>query len=335
MRKAILLPLLLVSTTAWAIRPVEDLLLPAELSLYRQKPQYRARMDLFRKVLERQVGQLTRLAQTQSLKPSQDLLADIRWLCIHGIAETQEADSRDFRSKQVRKLEIRIRHFATVVDDLKKNFLVEQHTLFETTVGHLEAFRNQLLGQLFDNSLSLPEPGSLSALPRRGSATSGSASQRRGGLTITGDQFTDHEYTAIQEAQELVKRVEVFLEIATARVEEVQRRVQRREWTGKDPNPLEFYTNAQLMRAYQRAVEGTMINIDEKAKYRSVPKKDIEKSLKKLNTKMVDFLPLFQIFTAFSIQEQDREFYRQIQQALKSSETARKGSQMGLGAPVQ
>ena len=334
MRKAILVPLLLVSTTTWAKRPVEELLLPAELNLYRQKPQYRARMDLFRKVLERQVGQLTRLAQAQSLEPAQNLLEDIRWLCIHGITETQEADRRDFRSKQVRKLEIRIRHLATAVDDLKKSFLVEQHSLFETTVRHLEAFRNQLLGQLFDNSLSLPEPGLLSAFPRA-PATARSASQRPGVLTITGDQFTDREYTAIQQAQELFKRVEVFLNITASRMEEIQRRIQQRKWTEKDPNALEFYTNAQLMRAYQRAVEGIMINIDEKAKYRFVTKKDIRKSLKKLNSTMVEFLPLLKTFTAFSIQEQDQEFYRQIQQALKSSEIARKGSQMGLGAPVK
>ena len=130
-------------------------------------------------------------------------------------------------------------------------------------------------------------------------------------------------------------RVKVFLKIAEARLDEIERRMARIEWEKEDPNPLEFYTYAQLARAYQRSLAGIMINIDEKARYKIASEKDIKKSLELLNSGIQTFLPRLEPVKKLAEDRQDEDLYLEWREAWKASRKALQGSQFGLGAPAK
>ncbi len=316
-----------------------EVLSKSEIQDYQKTSSYRSRMGVMRDAFERYTGQITRETKAKKLERAKATLSKIRSLSQFGVDETAGADPKDFRSKKVKKLEIRLRKLAEVLEDLSLSVPFEYGAQYRETVESLEQLRGLLLVQLFGDSISSPNG---SAAARFGSGAKmgfsgrsfATSAQRRGGTGILGDQFTDEEYEKVQDAQELVKRVEVFLEIAEARLDEIERRLQRREWEKKDPNPLEFYTEAQMVHAYQRAIDGIMVNIDEKHSYKLASKKDVRKSLKKLNKKILEFLPRLEPLEKIAIDRQDQQLYRVVRLALKSSEIARKGSQLGLGAPA-
>jgi hypothetical protein len=147
------------------------------------------------------------------------------------------------------------------------------------------------------------------------------------------DRFTDDEYTQIQLAQKLTKRVEVFLEIARSRLREIQRRADKVEWVEEEENPLEFYTYWDMVHAYRQAIDGIMINIDEKAIYKTASEKDIEESLKELNKGIEEFIPKLEPIKQLAIELQDQALYKELLEAEETSITAQKGSLYGLGAP--
>ena len=161
------------------------------------------------------------------------------------------------------------------------------------------------------------------------------ARQRRIRSSISGDQFTDAEFELLRDAQELKPRVKVFLEIAEARLDEIERRTAGIEWEKEDPNPLEFYIYAQLVRAYQRSLQGIMINIDEKASYKSATEKDIKKSLELLNSRIQTFVPRLEPVKKLAEDRQNEDLYLEWREAWKASQKALQGSQFGLGAPAE
>ena len=163
--------------------------------------------------------------------------------------------------------------------------------------------------------------------------TAAEPAQRRIRSSISGDQFTGVEYEQVQDAQELKPRVKVFLKIAEARLDEIERRMARIEREKEDPNPLEFYTYAQLARAYQRSLAGIMINIDEKARYKIASEKDIKKSLELLNSGIQTFLPRLEPVKKLAEEREDEDLYLEWREAWKASRKALQGSQFGLGAP--
>ena len=326
---------------------LEDFLTPAEINKYQGTSSYKERMDLLRKVLDRQSRKITSLVKQRLLRESTELLQEIQSAAQLGLEENRRAveqGGKDLRSKPVRKLEIKVRKLTETLNELKVAVPYESRIRFEETAEQLESFRDRLLNQLFEQSLSfhgnLPlrtERSTVEELPPLATSwlPSSVQSRVRGATDIRGDQFTEEEYDKVQEAQELEKRVEVFLEIAEARLVEIERRMKEDKWDKKDPNPLEFFTYAQMMHAYWRALEGIMINIDEKAKYKLAEPKEIKKSLKALNKKIQDFIPRLEPVRQLSIDLKDEELYGETRKGMKASDTALKGSQMGLGAPAE
>jgi hypothetical protein len=325
-----------------ALQPLGEILTPHEFRRYQEKPTYRGHLDVFKTALDRLTGTITGLVHERSLDGIAEALYDLHSLATHGLEEAEAATNpKDFRSKQVKRLEIRLRKLVETLDDLKLAVPFESRMEFEETALRLEMFRDKLLGQLFGSktpdkpSASLQYPGNSPSVTFV-SIHSGAAAgfiQRRARTGVSGDQFTSEEYEKIQDAQELLKRVKAFIEIAESRLVEIHRRIDKVEWDKEEENPLEFYTVAQMVHAYQRAIEGIMVNIDEKAKYKMAKKKEIRKSLELLNKKMQEFIPKLEPLEQLAIDTNDEELDYEVRKAKISSGTALKGSQMGIGAP--
>ncbi|MFQ5740356.1 MAG: hypothetical protein ACE5JX_15215 [Acidobacteriota bacterium] len=333
--------LFLVAQTGETI-PLADLLSSKEMRVYQSKPSYKDRMDLFRKVLERYSKDISSSVRKRNIEETIQHLKEIRALTHYGEKQAQRVKKpKELSSKQVKKLEIRVRKLVQTLADLAIAVPFEYREEFEATEQRLESFRNQLLKQLFGTALTPQE--SSGKRVAAGWATQSfwplaTETRQRRSSGVSGDQFTQAEYEKIQLAQKLSNRVKVFLKIAESRLREISTRIrdhQEKEQDPKESNPLEFFTPAQMVHAYSKAIDGVMVNIDDRAKRKTESKKEIHKSLKQLNKRILKFIPQLEAFQEFALQTRDEELYREVQKAMKTSDIARKGSQLGLGAPVK
>ncbi|MDA2933901.1 hypothetical protein MYX82_06110 [Acidobacteria bacterium AH-259-D05] len=319
---------------------LKDLLTNREFRDYQRKPRYRDRIDLFRKVFERDASLLERYVKRNQMEESSDLLGKIHALCHHVEKESSGVEkSGDLRSKQVKNLEIRLRKLVETIKDLQAVSAFEYMERFEVTTEALEKLRKilltQLLGGLKTKASIRPRDGreSMASLISFHPSTAISAVKPATEPWQSNDRFTDEEYSKIQLNQELYGRVKVFLEIAESRLEEIRRRMEKREWEEEEENPLEFYTYWDMVHAYRRAIDGVMVNIDEKAIHRLAAEKDIQKSLKELNERIGIFIPQLEPIKQLAIKLQDRVLFQELTEAEEISVIAQKGSLYGLGAP--
>src|SRR5947209_20571310 len=73
--------------------------------------------------------------------------------------------------------------------------------------------------------------------------------------------LTPKEIEKIQEAQELDKRVKLYLDAATLRLKTVEERFRGQESNPGDP--LEFFSIEEMLEGYCRIVRSVMFNVDD------------------------------------------------------------------------
>ncbi len=320
--------------TAGPILPLEDVLSEKRLAKYQSKTKYHDRLKVLREALEARSKRLPLLIDQRNLATIYRSLGEMRTICSYAMdISLEETKEKERRSKEVKKLEIVLRKLGEILRDTKLEVPLENRAPFDQTKQELEELREQLLRQLFGKALG----GSSSD---RFQFTSGAvtsapvpARSQRGLWDL--DKFTEEEFSDIQEAQELRKRVEVLLEIADARFDEIDRRRSGLEWEDEEPNPLEFHTYEDMLFAYTRALEAIMSNIDEKAEMRTAPEKDIRKSLKELEKKVKKFIPRLEALEDLIRSQKDEALADQYLEALETSDTAHQGALYGLGAPTE
>lgn len=327
-------------------KKLEELFNTKELRKYRAQVRYKDRMEVFTDVLKRFSQLLRGQVEKKKVEELLDTLDTLQSLSRHALAEPMPANKKELRSGEVRKLEIRIRKLVEDIEDAKSIAPYEYRVEFDESIDDLTDLRNQLLENMFGDAVKRRESepdGDMMQFQFAPSA--GGAQETRYSTEISGDKFTDEEFERIRDNQGLRKRVDIFLEIAEARLNEISRRMNNEEWKpsgkgkGKDKetevNPLEFFTTEEMIHAYDRALNSAMINIDEKVKYKLEKEKDVRKALEKLNKKINEFAPRLGAVKELAIKNKDEVLYREVARAEKTTEIARKGSAYGLGAPAQ
>lgn len=331
------------------VPPLEEVFTQSELRLYRAKNDYKSHMNLFRKALERNSKFLTAYAKKSDLGPVLKVLADMRALSEHAARETPTR-GKDGRSRETKRLEIRARRIVEVMEDLKLTLPFEYRDDFDECIRSLEKLRKHLLDQLFGR-YTRPDSWSGSGLAhvlRLSAPVSAAVSYSQ-----SADGFTDKEYAKIQRAQKLDRRTRVFLEIAEDRIEALEERWTR--LTGQEPvtagkkrkkkkkkskdeedeGPLAFHAHWELLHAYERAIDGIMINIDEKANQRRLSGKEIEKVLKRFCENVLKFKPRLETMEKLAVQLDDDDYWLTLEEAKKTTEIARKGCRLGLGGDLE
>ena len=318
--------------------PLEDLLSSSEFHQYLKKPRYRDRMDLFGKVLERYQAGLRALVDASQIEEALRLLLKLRGLSHYIVEEEpQSAHRKDLNSKQVRNLEITIRNLIEAIDGFRQVVPFRYQPNFEAASQALQISRSRLLVQIFGEAMvSRSQQSERSARFGMHGILHGffrtvlSARAVNSSSQPTDDRFTEKELEKIRLNQKLVKRVDFFLKIAEDRLKEIQRRLAKTEWEKEEENPLEFHTFHDLIHAYERAIDAIMTNIDEKASLQLAKQKDIQKSLKKLNKKILEFIPQLAALKERAVELQDEELYNAVVKAEETSTIARDGSGPGL-----
>ncbi|MEJ2077578.1 MAG: hypothetical protein P8020_00095 [Acidobacteriota bacterium] len=314
--------------------PLDQILSARDLAKYKSEERYHSKVEILRKAIERRADHLPDQIEARDLPVISRNLAEIRGLTSSALEISLNVTDKDERRhKEVKKLEIELRKLSINLGDLSLAVPLEDRTQFETTRQLLEDLRNQLLRQLFGKAIGQAAPATgMEALPEAYRAS------RAGYLSTAGhaqglwdvDKFTEDEFRRIQEAQKLARRVEVFLDIAEQRLNEIDRRRNGVEWDKEEPNPLEFYMYQEMLHAYVRALEGIMANIDSKARNGSESTKDVRKALEKLETKSTEFQSRLEEIHPFIREQHDRALSNVFDKAVETTTVAGKGARYGL-----
>lgn len=73
--------------------------------------------------------------------------------------------------------------------------------------------------------------------------------------------LTPQEITKIQDAQEIEKRIKIYMEAAELRLKSAQERLTGKE--AAEGDPLEFYTVEDMLDGYYRILRSVMLNLDD------------------------------------------------------------------------
>ncbi len=351
---AVVLGFLTAAAAPLSTDSLQDLLSKKHYREYQSKDKYKDRIDVLRKAMEDEMDTLRKQVEDRNID---EILVSLHRLA--RLAEFAQQDKpspshrKDAKSRQVKKMEIRLRKMSENVVDLKRSVPFEYRQEFDVTNKALETLRDQLLVQLFGKPAKsiTPEPSASLAVPGQAVPVAFSwvppAATTQTMALANADRFTDKEYVKIQERQDLKGRADVFLDIAKSRLDEIERRSQHKPRVSEDDkgekgkqekkeeNPLEFFTYTDMVHAYDRALNSLMINIDEQMSRKIVKEKDLKKVLEKLNKEVTEFMPRLEAVKQLAIDRKDEQLYREVEKAQKTSALARKGSLLGLGAPAK
>ncbi len=131
--------------------PLEALLSPKHYREYQRRPEYKKRLDVYRESLSDHASSLRSHVNRQDLNEGLVVLGKIRALAHYALEEPSRssASPKDFRSKEVKKLEIRIRRLIDTLNDAKNSIPYRYRNSFEQAEQDLEDLRNLLLEELF------------------------------------------------------------------------------------------------------------------------------------------------------------------------------------------
>lgn len=312
---------------------LETILPGSEYERFIEESRYRNRIRILRRAMEHKLQQLDIFLQHAEPEHMLRLLSEVGVLADAALEESEkEEDQGELRHREVKRLEIMLRKTIDDLERMQLAFSFDERRPFEETREKLIELRTRLLSQLFGEAL-IESEGRAAPLPiAHGFAPSRAVGAQ--GLEVI-DRFTLEEFEKVQDARKITDRVKVLMEIASDRLEEIERRRQEQEWTQKDPNPLEYFTYPDLLHAYSRALNSAMVNIDEQATRSMATEKDIRKALEELNRKVQQFLPQLNGLEEFVREREVGELTRKYRDAVKATETAFQGSLYGLGAPVE
>jgi len=132
--------------------PLEELLTPHEYRTYVENPKYRKRLNIYRACISRNASALRNYVRKRQIRETREFLDNIRALTRYVLEEPSraQASSKDFRSNEAKKLEIRLRHLLNSLHDYQMAVPFEHRGEFEAAARDVGELRDQLLGQLFN-----------------------------------------------------------------------------------------------------------------------------------------------------------------------------------------
>ncbi len=311
---------------------LDRILPPSTLQRYRDAD-YPEQMKIIRRTIQ---NTCTRL-KVQVARNEQDeylrRLEELKTLGDEALARSRETTSKKMLThKEVKSLEIELRYTLNLLEDLKMEVHYEIRNHFYPSVDSLDRLRKHLFLQLFEAARSFETELGNTALGFAG----GSARLREASMLLpaqglhTIDRFTEEEFRSIQTSRTLDDRIEVILEIAESRLNEIERRESGAEWDEEDPNPLEFFTYEDLLHAYNRALEAAMHSIDDDFE-RGISRMDeIEDSLDELNKSCREFEPRLIKMENLIREIKSLDLAKKLSQAQELTSAALKGTETGL-----
>lgn len=140
--------------------------------------------------------------------------------------------------------------------------------------------------------------------------------------------LTPKEIEKIQEAQEIEKRIKIYLEAASLRLKTCEDRL-----NGKEPvegDPLEFYSVEEMLEGYYRIFTSVMHNLDEAAEKPGTDRSKLIKALKNLEESTEKASKDLAILKRMAEDGQREQVWNLVNRALEITKGARDGAEVGL-----
>jgi len=140
--------------------------------------------------------------------------------------------------------------------------------------------------------------------------------------------LTPDEIFKIQEAQEVEKRIKIYMDAAALRLKTAEERLQGKESVAGDP--LEFFTVQEMLDGYNRIIRSVMFNLDEAAEKPSTDRGKLNKALKNLKDGAEKATKDLDVVKKIAEEKKDEEVWNLTNQGLEITESAREGAETGL-----
>ena len=140
--------------------------------------------------------------------------------------------------------------------------------------------------------------------------------------------LTPDEIFKIQEAQEIDKRIKIYMDAAALRLKTAEERLQGKESVAGDP--LEFFTVQEMLDGYYRIIRSVMFNLDEAAERPSTDRGKLNKALKNLKDGTEKATKDLGVIKKMAEEKKDEPVWNITNQGLDITESARQGAETGL-----
>jgi hypothetical protein len=142
------------------------------------------------------------------------------------------------------------------------------------------------------------------------------------------DFLTDQEIKKIQEAQEIDRRVKVYMEAAEFRLKTAQERLSGVESIEGDP--LEFFTPEEMLDGYYRILKSVMLNLDDAYQEPLADLNKIKGGLKSLRKSTDNAGKQLEILRRIAEEKRKQELWNLVNKAMDITEGAHEGAVYGL-----
>lgn len=142
------------------------------------------------------------------------------------------------------------------------------------------------------------------------------------------EYLTQKEIEQIQDAQELDKRVKLYMDAAALRLKAAEERLYGKESIPGDP--LEFFSPEEMIDGYYQIVRSVMLNLDDAFQKPSGDREKLGKALKNLKDTMERAPKSLEILKKMAEEKQQEELWNLINKAIDITVGAREGAELGL-----
>jgi hypothetical protein len=140
--------------------------------------------------------------------------------------------------------------------------------------------------------------------------------------------LTDKEIAKIQDAQEISRRVKIYLDAAALRLQTAEDRLNGKE--SEEGDPMEFSTPEDMLDAYYRIMRSVMINLDAAFQKPESEENKVGKALKDLKESTERSSKQLGILKKIAEDKKKEELWNLVNQAIDVTNGAHDGAELGL-----
>ncbi len=146
--------------------------------------------------------------------------------------------------------------------------------------------------------------------------------------TADKEYLTPQEIEKIQDAQEIEKRIKIYMDAAMLRLKTAEERLGGKE--AEPGDPMEFYSVAEMVDAYYRIIRSVMLNIDDAFQKSTTDKAKLGKALKNLKDTTEWAAKMLPSLKKTAEDKRDEELWNAVNKAIDITSGAHEGAELGL-----
>jgi hypothetical protein len=142
--------------------------------------------------------------------------------------------------------------------------------------------------------------------------------------------LTPAEITKIQDAQEVEKRIKIYLDAAELRLRAAEERLNGQE--AAEGDPMEFFTVEDMLDGYFQILRSVMLNLDDATQKKNIDQEKLTKALKNLKDTTGKATRSLEILKKMAEEKKLEKVWNLTNQAIDINRGANEGATMALAS---